>query len=440
MRKETLSSQSFLFAAGALVFLLTACTLFTPSGGGSALKPEDAEAFAAGIRFKQGDAAYHYRLGGYLQERKKHAAAIDAFRAALEIDPAHVMAHNALGVSHDALGNHAAAVEAYTAALRVDPNCDYVLNNLGYSYLLQGRADLAIAHFEKALALDGGNARYHNNLGLALARIERYEDALAAFKESGDEAGAHRNIARLYYNQGRYREAQAHFAEARRKATGPESEKELSAAGALAEILAPREKAPAPFEAKASRPPAGLRGGSRTIPPEALKPVARFKIVQPGFKIVPLNSAAASRSEETRDMREAVLKMMEQERFAKLNETQAAELAHLKASNRAGSAAPRIKIEVANGNGVRRMARKVGDYLRDRDLILMYLSNAPHFNHLETTIYYAPDYLHEAYRIAQKLPGRQKLVQVPEVRGGHAEISILIGSDLVPHSHIFDQS
>jgi hypothetical protein len=70
----------------------------------------------------------------------------------------------------------------------------------------------------------------------------------------------------------------------------------------------------------------------------------------------------------------------------------------------------------------------------------MYLSNAPHFNHLETTIYYAPDYLHEAYRIAQKLPGRQKLVQVPEVRGGHAEISILIGSDLVPHSHIFDQS
>ena len=273
-----------------------------------------------------------------------------------------------------------------------------------------------------------------------MARIERYDDALAAFKESGDEAGAHRNIARLYYNKGRYREAEAHFAEARRKSTDPGSEKELRAAGALGEILAPREKAPATFEAKASRPAADLRGGSRTIPPEALKPVARFKIVQPGLKIVPLNSAAAARSEEAKDIREAVLRMMEQESFAKLSETQAAELVHRKASNPAGSAAPRIKIEVANGNGVRRMARNVGDYLRERDLVLMYLSNAPHFNHLETTIYYAPDYLHEAYRIAQKLPGRQKLVQVPEVRGGHAEISILIGSDLVPHSHIFDQS
>jgi hypothetical protein len=99
--------------------------------------------------------------------------------------------------------------------------------------------------------------------------------------------------------------------------------------------------------------------------------------------------------------------------------------------------APRIKIEVSNGNGIRRMARNVGYFLSGRNVILMYLSNARHFNYDETRIYYTPGYLMEAYELAQKLPGRQTLEEVPEVRDGNAEISVLIGKDLVPHLNLF---
>jgi len=70
-------------------------------------------------------------------------------------------------------------------------------------------------------------------------------------------------------------------------------------------------------------------------------------------------------------------------------------------------------------------------------VILMYLSNASHFKHEETRIHYAPGYLMEAYQLAQKLPGRQSLEEVPAVRDGNAEISILIGKDLVPHLNQF---
>jgi hypothetical protein len=81
----------------------------------------------------------------------------------------------------------------------------------------------------------------------------------------------------------------------------------------------------------------------------------------------------------------------------------------------------------------------VGNYLKDRDVGLMYLSNARHFNHEETVIYYAIGYLPEAYRLARRLPGRQRLEEVAEVRGGHAQISVLVGRDLVAHANHFDR-
>ena len=83
-----------------------------------------------------------------------------------------------------------------------------------------------------------------------------------------------------------------------------------------------------------------------------------------------------------------------------------------------------------------RMARRVGNYLRDKDFILMYLSNANHFNHDKTNIYYTSGYLREAYRLSQELPGLQSMEEVPVIRDGNAEISILIGRDLIPYDAI----
>jgi hypothetical protein len=96
-----------------------------------------------------------------------------------------------------------------------------------------------------------------------------------------------------------------------------------------------------------------------------------------------------------------------------------------------------VRIEVSNGNGVRSMARNVGNFLKEKDIVLMYLSNATHFNHGASKIFYTDGYLPQARRLAGRLPGEQQLESVTSIRGGQAEISILIGKDLISHSNRF---
>jgi Flp pilus assembly protein TadD len=469
MRKAIATTILFFFSACALMVVFSACALFQDSHRSTyVLTGSDAERFIGSIRARHSAAESHYELGCYMQERQKHKPAIEEFKVAVQMDPSHVKAYNAMGVSYDALGEHSRAVASYEAALRVYPKLDYVLNNLGYSYLLQGKADLAVEHFKAAVELDGANARYRNNLGLAYAKSGRYDVALAEFKESGDEATAHYNIAQLYYREGLYEEAKSHFEEAALlKASDPEIERGLMAASTLTEILvnSNEQGSSAPTDEKV--PPSTLRGnvftvksekaaeaprqtsmvrvetrqlgpdesGFFTIPAEALSTYTKVEVVEQRVDEVPVYRAALARVDYGQERREVLDRKMEEDLFARLTEAQTLELASLQATE--DRVAPRIKIEVSNGNGIRRMARNVGYFLSGRNVILMYLSNARHFNYDETRIYYTPGYLMEAYELAQKLPGRQTLEEVPEVRDGNAEISVLIGKDLVPHLNLF---
>jgi tetratricopeptide (TPR) repeat protein len=439
MRKAT--TPLFIFPAVAMLLLLASCTRYaSPTVKTYPITGQDAQTFAASLQPQAEDAGAHYRLGCFLQERKKHHPAIENFKAALAIDPGHVQAWNAMGVSRDILGDYGRAVEAYTAALRIDGRRADVRNNLGTSYLLQGRTDLAVENFGKAVALDGDNARYRNNLGLALARSGHYSEALSSFKAAGDEARAHANLARLHYREGRYADAQVHFGAASMlKASQPEFESGLQAAGIPGTIPGENQNklsAPAAHPPAAVRFPAPERGpaGFQVIPAWAQGVPVRLAAMPPaadGLTVYRPSPAARVHGQITRP---SVHRVLEAEASATLNADQARELLDLHGQD--GSVS-RVRIEVANGNGVRHMARNVGDFLRGPQVALMYLSNAQRFNHAGTTIYYVAGYLHEAYRIARQLPGRQRLEQVREIKAGKAEISILIGRDLVAHADLF---
>ena len=100
----------------------------------------------------------------------------------------------------------------------------------------------------------------------------------------------------------------------------------------------------------------------------------------------------------------------------------------------------RIVIQVSNGNGVNRMARNVGKYLSSNGFRTMYLTNANHFNHPDTTIYYRSGYLQEARKAAQKLPGRQKMKEVSHLEWESAKVKVVIGKDLIPHMSLFQKA
>lgn len=88
-------------------------------------------------------------------------------------------------------------------------------------------------------------------------------------------------------------------------------------------------------------------------------------------------------------------------------------------------------IEVSNGNGVRRMARSVGDFLKRNGMRVTRLTNADHFGHARTVIYYRKGYYDEAWRIQRLLPGLTQQGHLVAARLGCEPIRVLIGQDLV---------
>jgi tetratricopeptide (TPR) repeat protein len=423
-KKATITTIMLLFSAGVMVLFFASCMMFRGSNkSNSVVAGQDAAKFIGRIRPHQGNAESHYALGCYLQERKKHKPAIEEFKAALEIDPNHVKAYNGLGVSYDAIGAWDQAIESYKAGLEVCGDLDYVFNNLGYSYLLQGKTDLAIENFKKALELDAGNARYRNNLGLAYANNGQYDAALAELKWAGDEAKAHYNIAQLYYQDGFYNEAEAHFEQASLlNASDPDIERGVEAAGSLAGIVTKSERAP--------------QGVVEVMEVDLIE-----KRDYPGVRKVvsPVLPSRVGRVKVLEGAREEVARILEVRPVTLYDEAQLLQLVSLQIGDMEKGPTCRIMMEVSNGNGVTNMARKVGNYLNGKDFAFYYLRNAKHFRHEETKIYYTRGHLREAYVLAQKLPGPQSLEEIAEIREGNAQISVLIGKDLIPHLRLFNK-
>jgi Flp pilus assembly protein TadD len=454
MRKIIPSTIMALVLAGTIVFLLSSCSYFKKQDHGFA-KSRD---FSRQVVFKKIEtnpieAESHYMMGCQFQKQKKHAWAIEEFQAAVQKNSAYVEAYNRMGVSYDLVGDFDQAMAAYEAALGIDSELDYVHNNMGYSYLLQKRFDLAVASFRKAVSLNAENKRYRNNLALAYAQSGEEEAAIAAVKTDGGEAEAHSRMAAVYYRGGEYEKAEAYYAKAARlKPKDPETKKGLAAAANLAAIYAYRSNSPQEQKPNDTEPQQVVlnryeEDGFYTVPAMPVDDFDGAEIVvtlveESAFKAdttvaestEPTTHAATipTSDSQVEDLR------LEEEPFLlsslqPLDETAVGAMLTKELENPEIQDPGRVLIEVSNGNGLRHMAKQVGHYLKGGAFVLMYLSNADHFNYDRTTIYYTGGHLAEAFELSQKLPGDQFMQQVAVIREGNADISILIGKDLVPH-------
>jgi tetratricopeptide (TPR) repeat protein len=358
--------------------------------------------FFSQVRPSQGNPDSHYLLGCYYQERGSHREAIEEFQKVLLIDPNYVKAYNGMGVSYDLSRDSSKAIEVYQKALKINPKLDYVLNNLGYSYLLQSHIHEAISAFEKAIALNPKEMRYHNNLGLAFAQKDQFELAFSEFVKAGDESEAHYNIARLHYERGRYHEARGHYA----KALGLNPQSTMARTGvevvnALARIFQP---------------------SSHKMVQEALvepeSPTIDFDRIDTFCK-----AQIATHILRTANLeREKTLLSSQQGEKRRLNSISIKETG----------------IEISNGNGVNRMARRVGNYLQERGLSIVRLTNANHFKHRETKIFYRQGYDEAAGDLEEQLPLFQG-TEVKQLDRANVKVKVLIGKDLVPHNKMFKE-
>jgi Flp pilus assembly protein TadD len=150
-----------------------------------------------------------------LAKRKEFAAAVPAWRKALELAPDDARGHNNLGLALAETGKIEEAIAEYRRSLELDPRSSQTHNNLGSVLAQAGRMAEATTYFERALELDPDNPRAHNNLGGALAESGRLPEAIEHLRRvveiDPDLADGHNNLGAALARSGSLDEAVLHL-------------------------------------------------------------------------------------------------------------------------------------------------------------------------------------------------------------------------------------
>jgi Tfp pilus assembly protein PilF len=397
------------------VFLLAA--LLATGLSGCASMSSDMPAFRPHPLVSDPQASYQY--GRYLQNKGKHHWAVQELAKATAADPSHVQAYNAMGISYDILGEYAQAQEAYQAALDIDPDLAWVHNNLGVSALMQGQVHKAISSFSRAVELSPETVRFRNNLGLAYAQNGQMPKAFAQFSVAEGPAKAHARLATCYQQAGKTELAREHLARSYALESGSGSTEAMQQTFSTPDFAGSSETA---------------RGDQKhTYRAEVdtnrvvAAPVAKQK-PPPGKVVRAKPSLEKEKKPRQRDV------PAQPQTFANKDNTPDS-LEEFPIQNTRPEPQPDSQpgIEISNGNGVQGMAARVGRYLSGKDLHVVRLSNADHFGHEQTMVYYCPEYLQQAYQVAQEIPGWQDMQEVEELDREEVKIKVRIGRDIVRH-------
>jgi tetratricopeptide (TPR) repeat protein len=271
--------------------LMTACNTTPPSPvdeGKAALAAKDpAKAITAlekAIAAEPGNAAAHILLGqAYFRNEKKDDAK-KQFSAGFSLDPSAGLVADAPSAEEQFLaGNvyaelgtlattktesdarYAQAINAYQAALKLQPDKAEAYTNIGVVYYQTNKLDDAITQFKKALEMDAKDAETHYLLGAAYVQKDNLPEAEAEFNTAlglkPELAPAHIGLGNIYLLGQKYDQAIASLEKA--IALQPDSPEALfaigqayAAAGRTADAIKALTKCvslnpPEPFRSKA---------------------------------------------------------------------------------------------------------------------------------------------------------------------------------------------
>lgn len=425
MKKKLYATTSGILLGGIFLFGLSGCSTMSQltswlpfSGGGSGY-------------FQQrhsGQVESYYRAACLYQERNQHRRAIDEFQKVLREEPGYAKAYNGMGVSYDQLREFRKAVGCYRAALNIDRNLDYVYNNLGYSLLMQGQVEGAITSFRNAIALNDGIDCYHNNLGLAYSQKGEIELAQTEFKRGHGNlptiAEPPQRVVSVNIEEPPVQNisnpaavdaspSQELLSVAENVATEieltPHPEEGNDMANTISVTTEMQREVPAVVveEPLLARPPV-VEDKSVVVQVKKVAMVA----VQP--ENVPVTSTVTAPEES-----DVPLTVVDNVNRVSPPPT------------KPEPAARTLKIEVANGNGGYRTAKRWGNYLLKKGQDVSRISNADHFHYKKTIVYYREGYLQEAYQIAKQLPLYQDMKMVNNLGSEQIQIRVVIGEDMV---------
>jgi Flp pilus assembly protein TadD len=174
--------------------------------------PERAEAIFIGLTKDDPERASAWRGLGFAHmangELEKAAVAL---QRGIEIDPDSAGTQYGLASVMGLLGDSEGAVRHAQLAKALRPNDAAVANILGVSLMLADDLPAAEESLRNAVRLAPDMAAYHNNLGLVLGKQRHYSEAMHSFRRGGNEQASLNNLGYVYFLNGRYDEAIAHY-------------------------------------------------------------------------------------------------------------------------------------------------------------------------------------------------------------------------------------
>ena len=140
------------------------------------------EAFDAALRIEPTHRKSLLNSARVLLETSRPQDALDRVEQALAIEPLSGEALRLKARAHHELGQIPQAIEAYERAIALDDRDVWAMNNLGYLYIQQGRSDAALLPLARAVEIRGNVPVFQNNLGTALERSGYFVSARQAYQ------------------------------------------------------------------------------------------------------------------------------------------------------------------------------------------------------------------------------------------------------------------
>lgn len=325
-----------------------------------------------------------YKMGRYYQGQNRYDLAISAYQKVLAADNGFVEARNGLGVIYSRQGKYREAIEAFQVAVQQAPKAAHLYSNMGYAYYLQGQYAESVTALEQATLLDPSNQRALNNLGLAYAKAGNKGESAQAFAQAANAATtpnvATTEVATPAQNTLQRSDQTAAIVDV--LSTALNVQPELQPQPEVQMLTLPKD-----------------RGVIRSAPNAVAVMDSRVQLVKLSANVSELRMQPYS---------------------AESVQTAATDAADLK----------KLKIEVANGNGVTGAAKKVGRFLGDLGYSTARLTNQKPFQVRMTQIQYREGYQTEAQLLQASLPDAHVLVQRDDMRAG-VSVRLVLGKDIV---------
>jgi tetratricopeptide (TPR) repeat protein len=186
------------------------------------------------------DAKSRYNFGLALDHQGRLEEAIAQYRKSVDINPQNAPAFTNLGIALSRTGKLDEAVEALTQSVVIRPANAMAQSNLAAALIEKGQTDAAVEHIRKALEADPEFADAHNMLGIVLARAGKLDEAVThlekAVTNTPDSPEYRFNLGRILAAQGRFADAIPHLEQAVKLSGGAEPQSLEMLAAMYAEV------------------------------------------------------------------------------------------------------------------------------------------------------------------------------------------------------------